>query len=224
MSPFEGGVSVGEASTGTAARVALPRWADWRMLLGLLLVLVAVVGGARVFAAAQRRTDVWAAEHALVPGERIAPGDLDVERVRLGTDSARYAAAVGAAPVGYLVTRYIGAGELLPVGALSADPPTSSSRLVTVPVQAGHLPPDLNHGAVVDVYVTAKSATGSVGAPTLVVSGVTVQSRSGGGAFAEQAQLAVVLVVPTNDVPALVRAVESGSIDLVEVPGPDGGR
>jgi hypothetical protein len=212
-----------DLATPRAERVRAPRRVDGRLVAGVLLVLVAVVVGARVFASADKQSPVWVARHALVPGEHVASGDLEVGRVRLGDVSARYAAAGGPAPLGYLVTRYVGAGEVLPVGALSAGADAGASRLVTVPVLPGHLPPGLGHGDVVDVYVTAKVGAGAdVPAPVLVIGAVPVESReSGARAFSGSSTVSVVLAVPADRVASLVHAVESGTVDLVQVPHPE---
>jgi len=211
---------VTELASPRAARLATPRWLDARLVLGILLVLFAVVAGARVFASADHYSQVYVAKHDLVPGERVVAADLTVGRVRLAGQGSLYIAA-GSAPVGYVVTRYVGAHEFLPVGALAAaTPKDTDTRLVTVPVAPGHLPPGLSHGTLVDVYVTPKAAAGAaVPAPTLVLAQVAVQSREGGSrSFGGDTTLAVVLTVPTDRVGDMIHAVESGTIDLVAVP------
>jgi hypothetical protein len=211
---------VADVASPRARRLAPPRWLDTRLVLGVLLVLFAVVAGARVFASADRYSEVYVAKHDLVPGERLTAADLSVGRVRL-TDAGNLYVAAGSATVGYVVARYVGAHELVPVGALSATSPAfADSRLVTVPVAAGHLPPSLDHGSLVDVYVTPKSGAGTAPpAPVLVLAAAAVQSRSGGSrTFGGDSTLSVVLAVPSARVPDVVHAVESGTIDLVAVP------
>jgi hypothetical protein len=184
-------------------------------------VLVAVVVGARVFAGADRATDVYVAAHALVPGERVVAADLTVGWVRFHGQGGSYVAASRTAPVGYLVTRYVGAHELVPLSALAARPGASlGSRLVTVPVQPGHLPVGLGHGDLVDVYLTPKpTGGGPVGTPKEVLAGAPVDSTDGGArSLGGSTSVSVVLAVPVAVVGAVVHAVESGTIDLVEVP------
>jgi hypothetical protein len=203
-----------------ATRLAAPSWLDARLALGVLLVLVAVVAGARVFATADDMTSVYVAAHDLVPGQHVAPGDLAVGRVHLDGQGGSYVAAAAAGPpVGYVVTRFVGANEFVPAAALSAQA-AADSRFVTVPVQPGHLPGELGRGDRVDVYLTPKAAAGAVvRPPRLVLSAVPVEAREGGArTFSGDASLAVVLAVPQPDVAALVQAVESGTIDLVVVP------
>jgi len=209
-----------EVVSSPATRLVVPRWLDARVAVGLLLVLVSVAAGARVVSSAGHLTPVYAAAHELVPGEQLTADDLAVIQVRLGTGGSRYLAASAAAPVGYVVNRVVGAHELLPAAALSPGTALADSRMVTVPVQAGHLPVDIGHGDLVDVYVTPKVASGKeVPLPSLVLSKVAVDTREGGSrSFGGESALAVVLVVHDRDVAALVHAVESGIIDLVRVP------
>lgn len=204
-------------------RIATPRWLDTRLVLGVILVLLAVAAGARVFAAAGRSTPVYLARHALVPGERLRAGDLAVGRVQLGEHGGPYVAAGAAPPEGYLVTRYVGPGELLPLGAVSATAAAvAQTRLVALPVPPGHLPDDLNRGDLVDVYVTAKSSTGGPApAPLRVLSAAAVDSYdANGGALSGSATGSLVLAVPDAAVASAVHAVESGAIDVVRVPDP----
>lgn len=208
-----------ELASPRAARLASPRWLDARLAVGVLLVLVAVVAGARVFAAADTMTTVYVAAHDLVPGQHVSADDVAVGRVRLDGQGDYYVAASSAPPVGYVVTRFVGAHEFLPAAALSARA-VGDSRFVTLPVQPGHLPGELARGDRVDVYLTPKVGAGEPApTPRLVLAGVPVESREGGArTFSGDATLAVVLAVPRADVAAVVHAVESGTIDLVGVP------
>jgi hypothetical protein len=204
-----------------ARRLATPRWLEPRLVIGILLVLASVVIGARVFATAGRYTQVYVARHQLVPGEHLAAGDLAVGRVRFGGNGGAYVAAAGAAPLGYLVTRYVGPGELVPLAALSSSgTTTSASRLVTVPVAPGHLPDGLGHGDLVDVYETAKvAAGGAVPQPVEVLAGVAVDAADGGSqSLTGSSTVSVVLAVPPASVARVIHAVESGSLDVVRVP------
>src|SRR3954447_1415737 len=209
-----------EAVSSPATRLVVPRWLDARVAVGLLLVLVSVAAGARVVSSAGHLAPVYAAAHELVPGEQLTRDDVAVVQVRLGGGGSRYLAASAAAPVGYVVNRVVGAHELLPAAALSPATALADRRMVTVPVQPGHLPADLGRGDLVDVYVTPKVASGKdVPMPVLVLSKVAVTGREGGSrGFGGESALAVLLSVEDGDVPALIHAIESGLIDLVRVP------
>lgn len=207
-----------------ANRLGQPRWLDGRLVLGVLLVLVSVLVGAKVLAGADTSQQVWVASHDLAPGTVVTDGDLRTGQVRLFGSSSRYVA--GGKPLGYVVTRDVGAGELLPRASLERPGGQLARRDVTVPVAAGHLPPDLAHGQQVDVYVTpddkaAKRASGGADpyAPRLVLTGVAVSKVvRAGGLGATGADQPVVLSVDPGQVLALVQAMSQGTLDLVRVP------
>ena len=208
-----------------ALRLATPSWLDARLVLGLLLVLVSVVVGARVLAAADDSQRVWVATRDLAPGARLAEGDLEQGRVRLFDHGERYLRADGPEPVGYVLTRGVGADELLPAQSLRRpDDVARPLRDVSVPVAAGHLPGDLRSGQQVDVFVTAGAATAGAspapapgGTTRLVLRGVPVTLRAAEAGLGQRSS-GVVLSVPESDAPLLVQAVQQGEIDLVRVP------
>ena len=219
-----------------AARLATPSWLNTRVVLGLLLVLLSVVLGARLFASADDAQSVWVATRDLAPGTTLAEGDLEQGRVRLFDNGGRYLVASAPKPVGYVLTRGVGADEFLPaLGLRSPEELARPLRDVSVPVEAGHLPGDLQTGQQVDVYVTAgpatttstpsatpsatSSATGAVpaGATRLVLAGVPVRLRPAEAGLSARSA-GVVLSVSETDAPALVAALQEGAIDLVRVP------
>lgn len=207
-----------------ANRLATPGWLDTRLVLGVLLVLTSVIVGARVLSSADRSQTVWATTHDLAPGAHLAAEDLTRMRVRLFGHSENYVRGSGPAPTGYVLRRSVGAGELLPFGALAKPGAELSFRSLTVPVGRGHLPPDLVRGSQVDVYVSpaAKSGattTAAVVPPRLVVRNVTVLlRRATGGLSGATDDEPVVLRVRPADVTPLLAAMSEGRIDLVGVP------
>ena len=200
-------------------RLSAPGWFNLRFVVGLVIIVAPIFIGARVLASADRYVAVYVARQPLVPGEQITADDLAVGRVRFVGQGARYVAA-GRAPIGYFVTRYVASGELLPLLALTSDPePGARERQVTVPVGMGHAPTSLERGDLVDVYLSHKPESGeSPAAPQLVVGAVPVDSVTGSGALASSGTLSIVLVVPDDRVIAVVKAIETGIIDVVRVP------
>ncbi len=207
-----------------ARRLARPRWLDTRLVLGLLLVLVSVVAGARLLRGADAATPVWVVTRDLAAGTTLREGDLEPGRVRLFGDASRYVLAQGPGPVGYVLARGVGARELLPAsGLLPPEEAARARREVAVPVEPGHLPDDLAAGQQVDVYVTPGARSGSSGRTEargdtrLVLAHVPVASRAREQTAAARAQV-VVLSVAERDAPALVAALQTGAIDLVRLP------
>ncbi len=227
-----------QPASPSAARLATPRWLDTRLVLGVLLVLVSVVVGARLLSSSDRTQLVWAATRDLAIGSELADGDLVASRVQLYDVGTRYLDATRPAPVGYVLGRAVGAGELMPDEALRNPEIDVDFRSVTVSVEPGHFPPDLAAAQKVDVWVTpgARDAAGATapaagaaepspapaGVPLvgaqLVLQQLTVvlgPRESGlGGGTAEP----VVLQVRPRDVVALVSAMSLGTLDLVRVP------
>lgn len=216
-----------------ARRLATPRWLDARLVLGVLLVLLSVLVGARVLSGADRSQLVWATDRALAPGSVLTEGDLVPVRVRLFDSAGLYLDAAQPAPVGYVASRGLGAGELVPDDALRRPEVDVDFRLVTVLVELGHVPPDLVDGQQVDVWVTPAREPGAAPATpqqpaagalqlsgsevvlsaTTVATGPPEAGFSTGGAAAP-----VVLQVRPDDVARLLSATSLGRIDLVRVP------
>jgi len=223
----------------TASRLATPGWLDGRLVLGVLLVLVSVVVGARVLSAADRSTLVYAVTKDLTAGSVLEAGDLQQVRVRLFDNAEQYIAVGGTPLSGYVVRRAISTGELLPRDALSVPQEEVDFRLVTVPVENGHFPAQLGRDQQVDVWVTpdldgraeddpedapetASAASGedlALEGAKLVLQGVTVLgvAREGSG-FGGSTAVPVELQVRPDEVARLVSAMALGTIDLVSLP------
>jgi hypothetical protein len=134
-------------------RAGRPGWRDPRLLVGVALVAVAALLGATVVGD-QETTAVWAARGPLAEGQAVEPGDLVVRELRFAhaADASRYVAADGPVPDGLMLTRDVGAGELLPVGALGDGRQALLEVPLTVATEA--VPATVRAGSVVDVWVT----------------------------------------------------------------------
>ena len=213
------GSTGGPTASPVARRLAAPGWLDGRLVLGVLLVLVSVVAGARVLAGADDATPVWALSRDLAAGSTVTAGDLERQQVRLADGGeGRYVIAPDGSPppTGYVLARGVGAGELLPRAALRDPADGPGLRDVAVPVEAGHLPGDLRAGQRVDVWLTLPDGAGT----ELVLPAVPVRARPGDDRRGTGGE-AVVLSVDSAGAQALVRAVRTGTVDLVRVPGGD---
>jgi hypothetical protein len=202
------------------ARRTLPGGRDLRLALGVVLVLASVVLGARVLAAADDRTEVWALSAPLAAGTTVSAEDLVPAGVAL--DAMDAYVEVGTDVVGRVLVRDVGADELLPAAAL-ADPDAASGdrRWVTVPVDPLHAPPGLARGERVDVYVTPAdgAALGDVEVvPVLVLAGALVADPGGLDPSGLTDRLGVVLDVAAADADRAVAAARAGDVDLVRAP------
>ncbi len=198
-----------------AARLSRPRWRDARLLGGVLLVLVSVVLGARALSAADDSVAVWALTTDLAAGSALHADDLTVVQVRLGAASGSYLGASGPSPVGWVVTRQLAGGELVPVDALEASGAADPLRSVTVAVERFHAPADLARGQRVDVYVTPEDGLTRIVLTGALVAGVVEDGgRLGPRALPRESCSPYLL----TQVALLVQAAQDGALDLVGVP------
>jgi hypothetical protein len=205
------GSSAGGAATAPrATRLGRPSWLDPRLVAGIVLILIAVLGGARVVSGAARTTEVWSVRHDLGAGAQITSADLVPVAVRLTTAVGRYLPAGSVLPAGAHVNRSVGAGELLPRSAIA----TTAEPTVALPlaVATGALPPGLATGTVVDVWAVPDSTPGTAGSAGAagsaasaadsraveVLSGVTVSAVTGGGSLGSSATSVVTVSIPRD--------------------------
>ncbi|MFT2692352.1 hypothetical protein [Clavibacter zhangzhiyongii] len=193
-----------------------PVWLDPRFLVGLVLVLVSTGGVVALLRSEDSSVVVMAAGSSLDAGRTVHASDLVPVRVRM--DAAGLYVAPDAVD-GLVVTRFVGAGELIPRSSLaSADARTTASVVIPTAAGADHL---VAPGTVVDVWAAAPkgSGTNSYDPPRVIVSGATVaQVIQPQGFVADQDHTQVQLTVPREDVAAVIASTdERDQITLVPV-------
>jgi hypothetical protein len=170
--------------------------------VGLVLVAGSVVLGARLMSAADDTVGVWVLAKDLPAGATLGTDDLERRQVRFpdAATADRYLASDQQVPDGSVLGRPLGAGELLPRGALAS---AGRRDLVEVPVSvaADDLPATVRQGSVVDVWVTPKVAATADGSPAATkvlddVVVVAVPRRS--DTLAPQATRQVIVGVPSD--------------------------
>ncbi len=101
------------------------------------------------------------------------------------------------------LTRPVGAGELIPAGAITDEGP--EYRTIAVPVDLERLPPGLDRGAQVDLWATGSGAAVLTAATVLSVT----DPEQWSGATAS-----VVIAVAPEDVPSVLTATRAGPVDV----------
>ena len=204
-------------------RTRRPRWLDVRVIGGLVLVIAAVVIGARVVGASSHTSPVWAATKNLAAGTVLTPTDLVAVDVNLADNATRYLAAGTdvTGVVGSSLQAPVEAGELLPVSAVTQTKP---GRVVVIGVAPDRKAPGVDHGSVIDVYLTRGGTSSAAPAQTeQIAAGITVQSitapASGGlsGATSNRYQIAVLVSAAVAD--SLVKTLPEGDATVVLVTG-----
>lgn len=157
------------------------RWRDWRLAVGVLLVLGSAVLGARVVSAADDTVAVWAAGEDLVAGTQLRSDDLVPLAVRIEAPVNPYLS--GSVPDGYVVTRDVRAGELVPASAVAAASEAgATSRLVALALTPESLPGRIGTGDRVDVWLVPDVHAADDSPATLLVEGVSVTDAPVGDA------------------------------------------
>ncbi|MGF7238128.1 MAG: SAF domain-containing protein [Frankia sp.] len=222
--------TAGAPPSPPAQRLTRKRWRDSRLLIGILLVLVSVVLGARLFAAADR-TQTWVtARHDLPAGHVLTRADLGEVKANLTGRTANLYYPSGRAPdlVGGTLARPVSGGDLLS-GSSFAQSRQNPTRVVPVIVNAGRAP-TLRAGDKVDVYVFQRAASGTAAA--------TAGGATGGGSAASGAETLVLhdveylgeddlsngdrslsLRVSVNAAIAAVAASQSNRVDVTRIDG-----
>jgi hypothetical protein len=192
------------ASVPQATRTRRPGWRDPRLWVGILIVAVSVLAGARLLAAADDTVSVWAVAGDAGPGAELTTDDLVAERVRFpdGDDLAGYFRVDDELPAHLRLLRGVGAGELLPRAAVGSATDAADTVELPVAVEDDQVPPAVRSGSVVDVYLLGKGANGHATASTrpVLAEATVVDAPSldaGFGATTGRRQL--VLAVPDAD-------------------------
>lgn len=149
------------AAPPPATRAATPGWRDPRLWVGVAIVAVSVIAGARLLAAADDTVAVWAVASDMGSGDQLTEDDLVTRRVRFSDDRDldRYFPADEGLPGELALTRGVGAGELLPRAAVGSAG-DSDTLQVRIAVDNEQVPAAVAAGSVVHVYLVAASGDG----------------------------------------------------------------
>jgi hypothetical protein len=170
-------------------------------VLGLVMVLGSGATGAWLLDSADESVAVWAARQPLVAGTALTQAELAPVDVQLDAATAPYLA--GPIPEGYVVTRPVGAGELVPARAVAPAVEMSSQvRHVAVAVSPESLPGSLDTGDRVDVWVVpdALSASPQAGAEIVVRDAPVASLAAGDTGLTARAAESVILVLEDDAV------------------------
>lgn len=209
--------------TPVARRLQRPSWRDSRLVIGVLLVLVATIGGAGVLRHYDDSVEVLVAKHPLVPGQQLRQSDVEAVKVRIDEAGGTYFRASNPLPHGE-VLREVRGGELVPRSAVGSGS-SVDAKTVALPVDSSQSA-NLVKGSLVDVWVSKKqeSDTGkdSFAAPTRVIRrAVVARVPKGSSGFTAVSDTgAVHVLVPDDNVADILAAInQGGKVDLVPAAG-----
>jgi hypothetical protein len=206
-----------------AVRLVRPGWRDPRLVVGVLLVCVSVLLGARLLSSGDDTVPVWATRGPVAQGAALSQDDLVVARVRFASesDAARYLAADTGLGQELVATRDLGEGELVPAEAVRADGDRLRELPLTLP--AGAVPPAARPGSHVDVWAVpreggAARADAAAGGRLLLEDVPVVAVGHGAVGGPEAMRQVVVGVTGSTDVGEVVDALGRGTALLVGRP------
>ncbi|MGV8851233.1 MAG: hypothetical protein ACOH1M_01540 [Rhodoglobus sp.] len=184
---------------------------DPRLAIGIVLVVASIVGVVSLVATADDSIEVYAAATPLTPGDRVLSSDLVVRSVKLNESSEFYVARGDLPADGFVATRPIGKGELIPASSLGSHSGLSLTAVVVSP--QGGLAEMVSSGASVDVWASAEADDGSYGAPGVIISGATVVRLVEDDSLVASARGgALELLVPRSRVARLLEAMANGDV------------
>ena len=198
-----------------AARLGRPRWRDARLLGGLLLVLLSVVLGARVLAAADDTVAVWSVTTDLAAGERPPGGRPHAGSGAVGRHVQRLPRRLGSVAGGLDPHAYGHRGRAAPARRGGGARVRTAAAQRDRPCRAfprARRPRSWPAGG--------RLRHPEDGTTRLVQTGALVADvvADGGRLGPSGASSGVVLSVTPDQVAALVQAAQDGAIDLVRRP------
>ena len=166
-----------------AIRAQPPGWRDPRLWVGVAIVAVSIIAGARILGSADDSVTVWSAGRDIAPGDTVREDDLVPTSVRF-TDAAdldRYLRTSASLPEDLRLVRGVGAGELVPVAALG-DGEEADTVIVSLSFARELIPTNIGAGSVIELLVIPDDTGADAGTgdrdvtpePTTVVSDVVV--------------------------------------------------
>ena len=209
---------------GTHSRL---RRLDLRVGVGLLLMTVAVLGGASLIRSAQARSPALVAAGTVQPGEVIHASDLRVVEISAPAGVAYLPASMRGEIEGRVAAEPLWNGKVLAPGSVSESSPLAAGTVAITLL----LPPESAVGGDVQagdhVAVLSSPGANEAGgdqqgpATTILLTDVPVLSVRQ-ASTAEGEGLLVTLTLRLEEARALAEARASGRVDLALLPGGTG--
>jgi Flp pilus assembly protein CpaB len=197
---------------------------DLRVAVGLLLMLVAVLGGASLIRNAQARTPVLVAAGAVQPGEVIQASDLRIVEMSVPAGVAHLPASMEGQIAGAVAAEPLWEGKVLGPGSVAETPPLVAGTVAITLL----LPSESAVGGGIragdKVAVLSSPGANEAGgnqqssATTILLTEVPVLSVRQ-ASTAEGEGLLVTLTLRLEEARAIAEARASGRVDLALLPG-----
>jgi Flp pilus assembly protein CpaB len=199
---------------------------DLRVAIGLVLMLVAVLGGASLIRSAQERTPVLLVAGTVQPGEVIEDSDLRVAEVSVPAGVDYVPASMRGEIVGRVASEPLWEGKVVSSASVSEAPPLPPGAVaisLLLPAESA-LGGNIRAGdrvAIISSPAADQNVSGEERPTTILLAEVPVLSVRQAGA-AEGQGLLVTLTLNLEEARALAEARAKGRVDLALLPGVTG--
>jgi hypothetical protein len=209
------------ALAGRGHALRLPK-VDTRLVVGLLLVALSVLGGLRLAATSEQTVAVYAAARDLPADHVLTAKDFRITRIHASDDTLAglVVATKGSPPVHRVLRFPLAEGGLVATSTLGGV--ASRGREITVPIGADHaLGGALEVGDRVDVLASFDKGTEAAKTLTVASRAQVVDVVHADGLFGQrEGELtALTLSVAPDDVVFVAFAVRNGDVDVVRANG-----
>lgn len=191
-----------------AARLKAPSWKDPKLLIGVLLVLLSVVGVVFLVNAAKNTSSYYALKTDLAAGSPLSAENLTVVEANLGTQAENYLPATQDIPSNSVLQRFVKAGDLL-----AKDVMTSGEEMDRKPfglIVEDPLASTVTSGDTVDVWVSLPGEDRQFQDPVRLIERAEIaEINRGDTGFSSTTKTTVQLLLPDNQLPAIIKAVNS---------------
>jgi Flp pilus assembly protein CpaB len=221
------------AARRRSARLAAPAWLDGRLLLGVALVAISVVGGLVFWGSARETVPVLVAAEDLPAGHVLQASDLSVAQVKVDgrLSSLSVPDSELTSVVGRTLAGSVYAGEMLVRPNLASGPTIGPTEVgMTVPVNAEAVFSGLRPGDAVAVLATRDKDKPTSQTVTLLERAVVYDMAREPGRVAvsrgcdreqqERGLTNVTLIVPRAEAERIAHAVVNWQLTLALLPPP----
>jgi len=201
-----------------AERLRASSWRAGRLALGILLVLVAVLGGALVLQRAQRLQPVYVAARDLPSGTVLDRADLTVARVHLPGAELRHYLQPSESITARVLTTPVPKDALVPAASVAAS---TASDMVELPISAENsdVARGLRPGDRVQVLAAYSDGPRRGQAVVLLPSvEITQLLQEASGISVADRQTGVQVRMPKDSAPLVTAAIASARIFIVKAP------
>lgn len=187
---------------------------DLKNLVAIFVIISSFAIAVGLAVISNSRSTYWVATRDLTPGHKIDSQDFVTEKGAFARASSGYILATQS-PSGYLIAKFVAAGEYLHESALSEGTNESSVKLLSIAVSAPDLPYSIRIGDRINLYqVINENGDGSDFPSKLIIESVYIVDLNRKGENLGGTSI-VTLGIPESFVERVLDATRKGRMVVV---------